>query len=182
MDAIPRVLCLVFDGVEEIEAVTPVDLLRRAGVDVCVAAVGGGLEVRGRSGIVMRADAVRAEVDAGDFGMLVIPGGPGVAALRGDGAVARLAADFADGGRWVAAICAAPALLHDAGLLQGVGHTAHFSVHAEIGTPHPAPPVVRDGRIITARGAGTAMDFALELIRCLCGDDEAASVAAGIMV
>ncbi len=162
--------------------VTPVDLLRRAGVGVCMAAVGGAIEVRGRSGIAMRADALLADVDARDFGMLVIPGGPGVAALRADGAVARLAADFADGGRWVAAICAAPALLHDAELLQGVGHTAHVSVHAEIGTPQPAPRVVREGRIITSRGAGTAMDFALELVRCLCGDEEAASVAAAIMV
>jgi protein deglycase len=182
MENSARILILVFDGVEEIEAVTPVDILRRAGAGVCMAAVGAGVEVTGRSGIRFAADRLLSGVVVEDFDVLVIPGGPGVAALRKEGRAAELAKEFAARGRWVAAICAAPLVLADAGLLAGRPHTAHSSTHAELGTPRPCERIVRDGKILTSRGAGTAMAFSLELVRILFGEEKASSIARSIMV
>ncbi len=176
-----RVLCLLFDGFEEIEAVTPIDLLRRAGLEVTVAAIGESLNIRGRSGIVIKADTpLGSSHTAGNFDLLLIPGGPGVVFLRNDGRAARLAANFHAAGKWIAAICAAPLVLEDAGLLDGRNFTAHSSTHQDLtGASHER--VVTDGQLITSRGAGTAQDFALALITALAGQNTAGTVGAAIM-
>lgn len=177
----PRVLCLLADGFEEIETITPIDLLRRAGAEVVVASMGDGLDVTGRSAITVRADAmVEDALGTGDFDLLLIPGGPGVAVLREDGRAVGLARDFHAREKTVAAICAAPLILNDAGLLEGRRFTAHFSVHDEL--PRPLDErVVVDGRLITSRGAGTALEFSLALIATLIGPDEATRVSEAIM-
>jgi len=176
-----RALCLLVDGFEEIETVTPIDLLRRAGIEVVVAAVGPGLHAQGRSGIVISAEVMlNASHTHEAFDLLLIPGGPGVAALRKDGRAAKLAADFQATGKTVAAICAAPLVLQDAGLLDGRRFTAHASTHGEL----PAAideRVVVDGSIITSRGAGTSQDFSLAIITALAGADAADGVAESIM-
>jgi 4-methyl-5(b-hydroxyethyl)-thiazole monophosphate biosynthesis len=177
-----RVLCLLGHGFEEIEAVTPVDLLRRAGADVLVASVTGELEVKGRSGLRLRADAALADVSSQSFDLLLIPGGPGVKALREDGRAAGLAREFVEAGRPVAAICAAPAILADAGLLTGKRYTCHFSVNEELKESLSGREVVEDGDVITSRGAGTALVFGLALIRRLYGEAKAQEVARAIMV
>ena len=174
-----QVLCLLVDGFEEIEVVTPVDLLRRAGVTVVMAALHGGM-VTGRGGMRLAADAALTDIDPAAFDLLLIPGGPGVGELRSDGRAAMLARDFAAAGKPVAAICAAPLVLLDAGLLAGRSFTAYQSVRAELGGGLDERVVV-DGNIITSRGAGTAMDFALTLIACLCGQAAADQVAEEIM-
>ena len=176
-----RVLCLLTDGFEEIEAVTPVDILRRAGIEVVVASMSGTQEVAGRSGIRLLADEVFEGADPADWDMLLLPGGPAVAALRKDGRAGALARQFFDAGRDVAAICAAPLILHDVGLLHGVAHTSHFSTHDELSASGASQRVVTSGRIITSRGAGTALEFALELVRRLAGAEEAESIARAIM-
>jgi protein deglycase len=176
-----RVLCLLAPGFEEIETVTPTDLLRRAGAEVVVAALDADRRVKGRSNIMVEADAVLAEVMGQDFDLMLIPGGPGVKALRADGRAARLAGDYIRAGRPVAAICAAPTVLADAGLLAGRRFTAHFSVHAELPGALAAERVVEDGDIITSRGAGTAVDFGLALVRRLYGEARAREVAQAIM-
>lgn len=159
-----RVLCVLGKGFEEIEMVTPVDLLRRAGAEVVLAALDGELQVEGRTGIFVKADAVLDEIDTESFDLLLIPGGPGVHALRADGRSAALAAAFAGSGKNVAAICAAPTVLHDAGLLAGRRFTAHFSVHGELPAALGHERVVEDGLLFTSRGAGTALDFGLALV------------------
>lgn len=173
------VLCLLGDGFEEIEFVTPVDLLRRVGITVTVAAL-EDLTATGRCGIRVIADTLLADVDASTFDLLLLPGGPGVAAMRTDGRPAKLAREFADAGKPVAAICAAPLILMDAGLLAGRRFTAYHSVRPELGGGLDERVVV-DGPIITSRGAGTAMDFAMAIITRLVGADAAATVAAEIM-
>lgn len=173
------VLCLLGDGFEEIEFVTPVDLLRRVGITVTVAAL-EDLTATGRCGIRVIADTLLADVDASTFDLLLLPGGPGVAAMRTDGRPAKLAREFADAGKPVAAICAAPLILMDAGLLAGRRFTAYHSVRPELGGGLDERVVV-DGPIITSRGAGTAMDFAMAIITSLVGADAAATVAAEIM-
>jgi len=175
-----RVLCLLAPGFEEIEAVTPVDLLRRAGADVVVAALEGLDVVTGRSAIGLRPDALLYDVQDLEFDLLLLPGGPGVKGLRADGRAARLAKSFADAGKPVAAICAAPTVLHDAGLLAGRRYTAHFSVMDELKTAS-GERVEEDDLIITSRGAGTAVDFGLAVVRRLYGPEKAAEIAQAIM-
>ncbi|MBC8126354.1 MAG: DJ-1/PfpI family protein [Gloeobacteraceae cyanobacterium ES-bin-144] len=174
-----RVLCLLIDGFEEIETVTPVDVLRRAGAEVVIAAVHGKM-VTGKCGIRMEADVLLEEVDSSSFDLLLIPGGPGVGGLRSDGRAALLSKEFAAAGKPVAAICAAPLVLMDAGLLVGRKFTAFHSVRDELGGC-PGERLVVDGNIITSRGAGTALEFALALVTALFGQTAANEVAAEIM-
>lgn len=177
----PRVLCLLAEGFEEIETLTPVDLLRRAGVEVVMAALGQGIHVTGRSGVTLHADALLSALDAAAFDLLLLPGGPGVQAMRADGRPAQLARAFHDAGKTVAAICAAPLVLHDAGLLSGRAHTAHDSTHATLTEARAHERVVRDGPLLTSRGAGTALDFALALVEHLRGPEEREKVARAVM-
>lgn len=176
----PTLLTLLAEGFEEIEAVVPIDLLRRAGVDVTTAALGSALPVTGRSGLTVQADTTLAAVADRTFDALFLPGGPGVKHLRADPRVRPLVRQQAAAGRWVAAICAAPTVLLDAGLLAGRRHTAHFSVAAELPQLLPHERVVVDGNLVTSRGAGTAQDFALELIARLVSPEKAAEVAQSI--
>lgn len=180
-----RVLCLLTEGFEEIETVTPVDLLRRAGVEVVLAALNaptqGPLLVTGRSGLTLCADTRLEEVKADAFDLLFIPGGPAVKKLRDDGRAATLAQAFAQAGKPVAAICAAPLVLHDAGLLAGKRYTAHDSTYGELTAALAQEKVVVDGLLTTSRGAGTALPFGLQLVATLVGADKAAEVARSIM-
>ena len=100
--------------------------------------------------------------------------------LRADPRVRAAIERHHQGGSWIAAICAAPTVLHDAGLLAGRRYTAHFSVAAELPDILAHERVVIDGRIVTSRGAGTAIDFGLVLVEKLYGPDKASEVAAGI--
>ncbi len=175
------VLCLATDGFEEIELVTPVDLLRRAGADVLIAVIGSRREIVGRNKIALVADALLGDVDASRFDLLLLPGGPGVSALREDGRAAAFAREFLESGRGVAAICAAPAILADAGVLDGRKFTAHHSMYEELPSADRSARVVVDGLVITSRGAGTSLDFGLALVRHLFGEPSAAEVAASVM-
>jgi 4-methyl-5(b-hydroxyethyl)-thiazole monophosphate biosynthesis len=175
-----RVLLLLMEGFEELEALAPVDVLRRAGVEVVMAALGVGIHVTGRCGVTIHADAVLEQVE-GDFDLLVIPGGPAVKGLREDGRAAGLARAFVAVGKPVAAICAAPTVLADAGLLEGKRFTAHESVWNELPSALGEEKVVEDGLIVTSRGAGTALEFGLALVARLCGEAAAAEVARAVM-
>lgn len=176
----PTVLVILPEGFEEIEAVTPIDLLRRAGVDVTVASLAENFHVTGRSGLVIHADTTLSSAAGKPYDLLFLPGGPGVINLRSDPRVAELARQQAAADRWVAAICAAPTVLNAAGLLTGRRYTAHFSVAKELKDILSNERVVVDGRIITSRGAGTALEFGLMLIEKLVSPTKAAEVAAAI--
>jgi 4-methyl-5(b-hydroxyethyl)-thiazole monophosphate biosynthesis len=174
-----RVLCLLVDGFEETETVTPVNLMRRGGIEVVMASLRGGV-VEGRGGIRIEPDEDFEDIAPGTFDLLYLPGGPGVMDLLDDGRAAKLAAEFHKAGKPVAAICAAPLILQAAGLLENRRFTAHFSVHGEL--PGVVDErVVEDGLILTSRGPGTAVDFGLALLRKLAGDKVAQEVAEGIM-
>lgn len=176
----PNALVIIADGFEEVETVTPIDLLRRAGVEVIVAALTEGIHVTGRTGITVHADTTLASVEPRTFDALVLPGGPGVKHLRADLRVRSILERHTAAGRWVGAICAAPTVLHDAGLLSGRRYTAHFSVGNELTAILANERVVVDGSVITSRGAGTALDFGLALVERLVSPDKAAEVAASI--
>jgi|WetSurMetagenome_2_1015567.scaffolds.fasta_scaffold326086_2 protein deglycase len=176
-----HVLCLVVPGFEEIETIAPVDLLRRAGAQVTLASVTGDQLVTGRCNITVRTDTSLDAVADEEFDLLLIPGGPGVTALRADGRPANLARAFVRKGKPVGAICAAPTVLADAGLLAGKRFTAHFSVHGELPEALGSERVIEDGDVITSRGAGTAVDFGLALVRRLFGTAAEQEVAKAIM-
>lgn len=169
-----KVLMPLAEGFEEIEAVTVVDLLRRAGIEVHTASI-GAREVTGSHGITVRADAALDAVDAAGYDMIVLPGGmPGADHLKQDARVVALLRQFAATGRYTAAICAAPGVLAHAGLLDGREATSYPGFL----TPESAPglrlseaPVVVDGKVATSRGPGTAMAFGLALIELLEGAD-----------
>jgi 4-methyl-5(b-hydroxyethyl)-thiazole monophosphate biosynthesis len=177
-----RVLCLLGTGFEEIEMVAPMDVLRRAGAEVVLASLEAVTSVAGRCQVVVQADARLEGLDTRSFDVLLIPGGPGVKALRANGRPAQLAREFALAGKLVAAICAGPLVLADAGLLVGRKFTAHFSTRTELPEALAAEKVVRDGKIITSRGAGTALEFGLALVQELFGEAAAAEIAKAIMV
>lgn len=169
-----RVLMPLAAGFEEIEAITTVDLLRRAGVQVVIAAL-GARSVEGSHRIRVEADALLDDVGHEPFDMLVLPGGePGATALRDDPRVRELLLRYAGQGKPVAAICAAPKVLAAAGLLDGRRATSYPGYLDEAPAPgmtYLAQAVVVDGALITSRGPGTAMDFALTLIEVLHGPE-----------
>jgi 4-methyl-5(b-hydroxyethyl)-thiazole monophosphate biosynthesis len=176
-----RVLCLLADGVEELELVAPVDVLRRAGAEVVLATVGDAVEVTGRNGLTLRGDAPLASLEPEGFHLLLIPGGAAVAELRKDGRPAALARRFAAASKPVAAICAGPLVLEDAGLLEGKRFTAHSSAVNELPGAQTGERVVEDGLLITSRGAGTALEFGLALVDRLFGEAKEEEVARAIM-
>lgn len=177
----PTVLVPLADGFEEIEAFAPIDLLRRAGVEVTAATLADHRHATGRSGITAHGDmALGALPPDALFDMIFLPGGAGVKLLRADHRVRDLVIRHAHSGRWVAAICAAPTVLHDCGLLADRRYTAHFSVAAELPSIIESERIVTDGRITTSRGAGTAVEFGLHLAALLCGPEKASEISKAI--
>jgi protein deglycase len=176
----PTVLVILPEGFEEIEAITPIDLLRRAGAEVTIAALGTTPHVTGRCNITMHADTTLNEAGEKSYDLIFLPGGPGVLNLRGDMRVRTIVQQQAAAGRWLAAICAAPTVLFEAGLLEGRRYTAHFSVAKQLPAVLADERVVVDDKIITSRGAGTALDFGLVLVERLFSFEKARDVSAAI--
>ena len=168
-----RVLVPLAEGFEEIEAVTVVDLLRRAGIEVHTASLDGP-RVTGSHGIALMADIALDAAAADDYDMIVLPGGmPGAEHLKNDPRVISLLRRFAAEGRYTAAICAAPSVLAHAGLLEERAATSFpgfLSADSAPGIRLRDDAVVVDGKVVTSRGAGTAMEFGLVLIDLLEGD------------
>ena len=178
-----NVLVPLARGCEELEAVTVVDLLRRAGISVVTA----GLDdqpVTASRGMVLVADMTLDEALGQDFDMVVLPGGlPGADHLDNDDRLAGLLKQMAADGKYTAAICAAPKVLASSGLLNGKRATSYPGVLQTMSVPgmdYVEQAVVTDDKVITSRGPGTAMDFALELIEVLAGTDTRTEVEAGL--
>jgi 4-methyl-5(b-hydroxyethyl)-thiazole monophosphate biosynthesis len=162
-----RTLLILSEGFEEIEAVTPLDLLRRAGVEAVSASAGPDLLVAGARGVKIQADRMLDDCLGETFDMVILPGGPGVDKLRKDGRVLDLARRSHAAGVPLAAICAAPVILADAGVAQGHTLTSFPAREAELrarGLAYVQDRVVVDGKVITSRGAGSAEEFALALV------------------
>lgn len=173
----------IADGFEEIEALTAVDLLRRGGVEVDTVSVGEGLSRTGAHDVAVRCDRVFADTDWAGSDMLVLPGGwPGAENLRKTPQLCEKLVAFEKEGRWVAAICAAPYVLGELGLLKGRKATCYPGFEkALVGATVTGGRVERDGCVITGRGPGVATDFALELVEALAGKEKAAEVREGLV-
>lgn len=186
MTTLETILVPLAPGFEEIEAVTIVDVLRRAGLDVTVAGLGSEKgPVVGSHGIAVVPDAALGGIDLARFTMVVLPGGmPGTRHLMRDERLLALVRRLAAEGRRTAAICAAPLVLHAAGVLDGVPVTSHPSVRGELAGAdvRDAPRVLRSGSVITSQGVGTALEFALELVADLCGRGRSDELARAMVV
>jgi 4-methyl-5(b-hydroxyethyl)-thiazole monophosphate biosynthesis len=176
-----RAIVPLVDGFEEIEAVTIIDLLRRAGIEVTVAGVNGPAAT-GSHAIEVRCDALFADSGVDSADALVLPGGPGTPELRDSETVRAAVRAVAEAGRLLAAVCAAPTVLEAAGVLRGRRATSHPSSAPEMKScEYVEEAVVEDGNIITSRGAGTSIEFALAVVRRLVGDATAREVAERIV-
>ena len=178
----PSVLVILADGFEEIEAVAPVDLLRRAEIEVITASLNENRHATGRSGITAHADTALSGVQGRLFDLLFLPGGAGVKNLRADPRVREVVLQHHAAGHWLAAICAAPTVLNDCGLLKGKRYTAHFSVATELPEILSNERVVTDGKLTTSRGAGTALEFGLHLVALLTSPAKSAEIGKAICI
>jgi len=175
-----RALVPLAAGFEEIEAVAVVDVLRRAGGEVVIVAMdgAGGAAVEGSHRIAVTTDVAAAEVDVSHFDALVLPGGmPGTRRLAESTLIREWVLATAHRGKLLGAICAAPTVLEACGVLKGRRATSHPNHAAELRScRYEEKPVVKDGNIITSRGAGTAVAFAAALVAELAGADAARDV------
>ena len=173
------VLVPLAEGFEEIEALTVVDVLRRGGQKVVTAALGESLKVAGAHGISVEADAFLHDVVDGAFDAIVLPGGGGgTARLRKNIELIHRLQRQAGEKRLICAICAAPVVLVEAGVLDpDVQITCYPTCQAELDRPWIPAPVVADGNIITGQAPGTAMLFALVVLKTLAGEAAAYDVA-----
>lgn len=178
------VLVPLANGCEELEAVTIIDLLVRAGVEVVSAGLTPG-PIRASRGVVITPDTSLDESLKRDFDMVVLPGGlPGADHLDQDARIQALLKKMANSERFTAAICAAPKVLASAGLLDGKRATAYPGTLEKLqlsNTDITAETIMIDGKVITSRGPGTAMDFALTLIETLVGAEKRQQVEAGLV-
>ncbi len=170
------------NGFEELEALAPIDVLRRAGVEVVTVGVGSD-SITASHGVKFVTDITSDQIRLSDsIEMIVLPGGmPGTLNLENSPEV-QAAIDYcADNGKYIAAICAAPQILGHKGLLSGKKCTCFPGFETELqGATHTGDFVVCDGKIITARGAGAALRFALKLVEVLCSEGKAAALASSL--
>ncbi len=172
-----RVLVPLAEGVEELEAVTIIDILRRAEIDVTTAGLKDGV-VTGSRGTRLVPDLTLDEALQQDYDLVALPGGlPGSDHLADDARINKLLTTMNESGKFVGAICAAPKVLARNGILAGKRATAYPGVlQAEMHQATTGEEVTRDGTVITSRSVGTAMDFALELVEVLVGAEKRTAV------
>ena len=162
------------EGFEEMEAMFPLDILRRGGMDVKLVSVTGEKAVRSSHGVTIMADALFEDVSEEDVEMIVLPGGlPGATNLDAHAGLDKLILSFANAGKPLAAICAAPMVYGKRGLLKGKKATCYpgFDKYLE-GAECTGAPVERDGNIITGKGPGAAMEFALAVVDMMLGKEK----------
>lgn len=177
-----RVLVPLAKGFEEIEAIVPIDVFRRAGFEVLSAGLSGE-KVKAARATMHQPDVLLDRVLEEDFDLIYLPGGqPGANNLAAHAALGKRLRRQAEEGRWLAAICAAPLVLEKAGLLPGRKFVCHPGAAKDIasGTPRDAA-VVMDGKLITGRAAGAAMELALTVVRELAGPEKVREVNQGLI-
>ena len=177
------VYVLLGTGFEETEAIAPIDLLRRAGVDVCTVGIDGKL-VYGGHQIGIEADITLAQMDLKNMDMIVLPGGLGGVNTIRSSQTALDAVRYAwENGKFVAAICAGPTVLAQLGITDGLQAVCYPGCEEDMGSAHMVTaPCVRSGKVITGTSAGCAIPFGLALVEALKGAEEAQRIAKQIVI
>jgi protein deglycase len=172
------------DGFEEIEAVTIIDVLRRAGLNVVIVSITGNLLVTGSHQIGIKADMLFEEVDYNRGMMIILPGGmPGSKNLDMHEGLKIRIMEYNKKGKYLAAICAAPLVFGNLGILEGIKAVCYPGFEPYLkGADLLVNPFVVDGKVITARGVGAALKFALEIVRLLKGETLAEKLRCGMLV
>lgn len=180
-----KVLMVVAEGFEEIEAVTPIDTLRRAGLDVTVASVGPSTMVQGSHGVRLETDILLRDYKGLPDAVVMHGGIPGAENLAKSKELSELLAKMKESNRWIAAICAAPALvLAPAGILEGKKATCYPGYEDGLKKGKArlvSDRVVVDGNVITSRGPGSALEFSLEIVRRLVDEAASKSLRSGML-
>jgi 4-methyl-5(b-hydroxyethyl)-thiazole monophosphate biosynthesis len=178
-----RVVIILADGFEELEAVAIIDVLRRAGIGIVSAGLHEG-PVSSARNIKIIPDTVIDTITSDDFDMLVLPGGmPGASNLNADERVGELIRDFNSKGKMTGAICAAPYVLANAGILDGKRVTSYPSFKDRLGSAiYEEKTVVEDGNILTSRGPGTALCFALAIVEKFAGKEKAQQIKEAMLL
>lgn len=178
-----KVCVFLADGFEEIEGLTVVDLLRRAGIEVTTVSIQETLRVRGAHNISVWADVMCDEYKYNEADMVVLPGGmPGTLHLRDHEVVKCVIKQFDEAKKYIGAICAAPTILGGAGLLKGRKAVCYPGMEEGLTEAEVLKEeVVVDGHVITSRGLGTAIAFSLQLIALLLGEEKAAEIGTAIV-
>lgn len=171
---------VIYDKFEELEAVAPIDILRRAGADVKVLTLNSALETRGRSSIEIRADARLRDCESETFDCVAVSGGPGYKEALESESLLKFVRRHAVSDKLIAAICAAPLILKKAGVLEGKRCTSHPSVFEQMGALALKKPLVQDGNVLTSNGAGNAVAFGLKIAEVLISKSEAEKVSNAI--
>ncbi len=177
-----KIIVPISNGFEEIEAVSIIDICRRAGIEVCVAGV-ESLQTQGANSIKIIADCMIEDINSDEFDMIVLPGGlPNAFTLAENEKVQELLKTMKNSDKYIAAICAAPYALHKANVLN-TNYTCYPSFEQKIRDKgySSTQDVVEDGKVITSRGPGTATTFALQLVKTLCGNETYQSVKNGLL-
>lgn len=171
------------DGFEEVEAITPVDLLRRAGLEVKTVSIMDSVNVMGTHGIPVGADGLFGDFDYSDAELLILPGGmPGTSNLMAHEGLAKLLVKQNEEGKRIAAICAAPMFLGKLGIVNGKKAICYPGCEGELkGAEITNINAITDGMLTTGRGPGAAMDFGIEIIRALLGNEKADAVKAELV-
>lgn len=172
-------LVVLFNGVEEVEALTPVDILRRANVEVTIAGLENEQTVLGKNQIILTPECSLNSVIDSEFDLFLIPGGPGVFDLLDNSTLRRILQKRASNEQLSAAICAAPKVLALAGIIDNIAATGHASIRASLPKPSEETTVVTP-HIITSQGVGTAIEFSLELVKRLIDEETANEIAKSI--
>jgi len=178
------VYMLLGTGFEETEAIAPLDLLRRAGVEIATVGL-NGRSIRSSHGVTVEADMEIGQMDLTNLDMIILPGGlGGVASIRACREAMDAIAFAWENGKWVAAICAGPTVLQDLGITDGKRVTCFPSCESamENASLVPGAAAIRDGKLITGTSAGCAIPFGLELVRALKGDEEAERIKNQIVI
>ncbi len=178
-----KVYIFLADGFEEIEGLTVVDLLRRAGIEAVTVSIKEDKMVTGAHGISVMADFLFEEIKGTMADMAVLPGGmPGTTNLLACEPLMDMILGLHSAGAYVAAICAAPSILAEIGLLEGKKATSYPGFEEKMTmAEYVYEPVVQDGQVITSRGMGTAIDFSLKLIEILEGEAKAKEISDSII-
>lgn len=178
-----KAMLMLADGFEEIEAITAVDLLRRAGIDCQLISVTGQTELVGARGVLLKADSLFSLAEVLEADAIILPGGmQGAKTLQKHLGLSEALLTFSNENKIIAAICAAPMILGSLGLLKGKNAVIYPGMENELLGAHTSlDAVVRDGNIITSRAVGTAIPFALAVIKALVGSKITEEVQAAIV-
>ena len=181
-----KVYLLLAEGFETIEALAPVDILRRGGVEVVTLSIHDSIQVKSAQNIIVHSDGLLSDYDLSDGDMLVLPGGaPGYTNLGRSAEVIKFSKKYLEDDKFLAAICGAPTILESAGLLKNRKITCHYGVRDNIKDgilAEKTEKIVQDEKLITASGAGIGIDFGLKLVEVLVGPEKVSELLKSLTV